>query len=76
MMPHIDSSEKFEALRRALHTLSMNKVIVEQLSAEQAVFLAPGLSKEQVKTLIDLIAGWIGRTPIARYEKDRLVLTY
>jgi hypothetical protein len=76
MIPRVDNLEKFQALEKALRTFSRGNISVEEISKNQAVFLGHNITEEQIRGLIDLIAGWIGRTPIARYSDNRLVLSY
>ena len=76
MIPRLSTPEKFKALRDALSTLALGKVTVEEISDDKAVFIAPDINDKEKTALIDLIAGWIGRTPIARYQDGRLIITY
>ena len=76
MIPRVKNLEKISALKKALQTLALGNIELEDISEAKAVFLGPNISEEQIKILIDFIAGWIGRTPIARYAHSRLVISY
>ncbi len=71
-------SEQFrlDALKRALETLKTRNVIIQEITNHQAIFKAIELTEEDIHSIIDLIAGWIGRTPIARQQDNLLILHY
>ena len=72
----ISLGERLQVLEKALKLVQGGKVVVESLEDNQLILNLNDVGVEEVEPLMKVIASWIGRTPLARKRKNRIVIYF